>query len=329
MKARADNAGQAGDPSGNLDGGDAWGDERPLSPSGLQGAGRLASIGSDERLRAISYVKTGQLFALGLDIFHPSPSPADPSRPTQLHIMYRDWSHYEKGLVDFLPGGVGSVDDGVLLNCHGGTHLDALGHIMCDGMIADGEPASGTAGGLEYGDVAAIGRLGVVCRAVIADLCRSGGSDVLARDHHVTLAELLSCLASQGTDVGRGDMVLLRTGSLLRFRQEGPHAFFSDYSEPGLSDEEELLAWVDETGLLGIGSDTLANELPRSPSTGEGYPLHHYLLRDRGLQFHEALWLEDVAASCAEDGRYTGLYMASALRLVGASGSPVNPLFMK
>jgi kynurenine formamidase len=291
--------------------------------------GRLAEITERDRLRALRSVTEGRLWALGLDVFGDPPQPSFPGRPDQRHLIYRDWSHYEDGSVLPLPGGVTSVDDGVQLNCHGGSHLDALGHIMCEGMIAGGYPASSTIGGLRHADVASIARVGIVCRGVVVDLCRSAGVRWLPRDHEVTVSELQASLQEEGVILSPGDMLLLRTGSLCRYYEEGPSAFFTEYSEPGLSHDDELLAWIDETRILGIGTDTLANELPRCPATGEEYPLHRYLLRDRGLQFHEALWLEEVATDCALDGRFTGLYVASPLKLVGASGSPVNPLFMK
>jgi kynurenine formamidase len=292
-------------------------------------AGRLESLGNKERLRGVSAVREGKCWMLGTEVFGPSPGPADPGRPTQLHIVYRDWSHYEKGLAEPLAGGVCSVDDGVLLNCHGGTHLDARGHIFADGKIAGGIPASSTVGGLQHGDVAAIGRLGVVCRGVLVDLCRQWDGAPLPRDHKVTLEELQACLDAQEVDVQPGDMLLLRTGNIRRFREEGPACFWREYSEPGLSDDDDLLAWIDDNWILGIGTDTLANERPVSPRTGAQYPLHRYLLRDRGLQFHEGLWLEEVAVDCAADGVYIGLYVAAPLKLVGASGSPVNPVFLK
>ena len=292
-------------------------------------AGRLASLGAAARLRALSTVRDGKCWTLGTEIFGPAPGPSDPGRPTQLHIVYRDWSHYEKGLVHPLTGGVASVDDGVLLNCHGGSHLDARGHIMAEGMITGGVPASSTVGGLAEADVAAVARLGIVCRGVLVDLCRHSDGQPLPRDHEVTLAELESCLREEGAEVEPGDMLLLRTGSLLRFSLEGSEAFWKDYSEPGLSQDEALFAWLDDHAIVGIATDSLANELPTNPRTGEQYPLHRYLLRDRGLQFHEGLWFEEVAADCAADGRYVGLYVASPLKMVGASGSPVNPLFLK
>lgn len=292
-------------------------------------AGRLAAMAPADRLRAFGAVRDAKVFTLGIELFGRTPAPGYPGSPTPLHIMYQDWSSYEKGILRPDAGNVAWVDDGVLLNCHGGTHIDALGHVIVDGTIAGGVDASSTVGGLAHADVAAIARLGVISRGVLVDLCRKNADQPLARDHQVTLGEIESCLRDEHVEIAPGDMLLLRTGSLERYRREGSAEFFTEYSEPGLSHDEELFAWIDECGLLGIGSDTLANELPRDPAAHEEFCLHHHLLRDRGLQFHEVLWLEELAADCAADGRYIGLYVASPLKLVGASGSPVNPLFVK
>ena len=128
---------------------------------------------------------------------------------------------------------------------------------------------------------------------------------------------------------GKGDVILIRTGSLPRFYEVGPQEFFADYSEPGLSDDPELIEWIDRQQIVGIGTDSLANELPYSARSDQMYPLHRLLLRNRGMTFHEALWLEELAADSRADGCYAGLYVALPLKLVGASGSPMNPLFVK
>lgn len=314
----------------------AGGSGEGREPPGLGGRqpleselGRLGEIGPAERLRALQLVERGRVWSLGLAVRAGGGFPDFPGRPPFRREVYRDWSHYLSGEVGPLKGGVCSVDDGVVLGCHAGSHLDALGHIICEGSIAGGVDAATTVGELHHADVAALGHEGVICRAVLADVARWKGVEYLARDCLVTSAEVRQCLSRQGVEVKAHDLLLIRTGSLLRFEREGAEAFFDHYSEPGLGYEEELLSWIDEVRLLGIGTDTLANEIPTSPTTGEQYVLHRHLLRDRGLQFHEALWLEDVAAACAEDGRYEGLYLAMPLKLVGASGSPINPLFVK
>jgi kynurenine formamidase len=271
----------------------------------------------------------GSVWALGQRFFGDADLPNYPERPTPLHMIYRDWSHYLAGRHHEQAGGGASVDDGFLLSCHGGTHVDALGHAISDGVLWGGTDATETFGGLRRCDVAAMGAHGLICRAVLVDLVGWRGNGPLPRHEHIRLSDVLACLEWQGAELARGDMLLLRTGSVERYHSEGSHKFFADYSEPGLSDEPELISWIDEIDLIGIGTDSLANELPRSPLTGLEFQLHRHLLRDRGLQFHEALWLADLAADCAVDRAYAGLYLASPLKMVGASGSPINPLFVK
>jgi kynurenine formamidase len=40
-------------------------------------------------------------------------------------------------------------------------------------------------------------------------------------------------------------------------------------------------------------------------------------------------FLEELAASCAADGRYEFMFVAPPLPITGGSGSPVNPVAIK
>ncbi len=274
-------------------------------------------------------MRRGRVFALGIPIFDPRGDPLSDDRPRALHVRYRDWSHYQTGRCQPLAGGVASVDDGIFISCHGTTHIDALGHIIADGTMWDGHDASQASAGLDWASIAPLAREGIFGRAILADVARYRQEDHLDRRHHITLAELLATLEEQATSAGQGDVLLIRTGSLAQFYETGAGEFFSDYSEPGLSYEPELIDWFASNKISGLGSDTLSNELPDSPTIRAGYPLHRYLMRNLGVLFHEALWLEDLAADCAADRCWEGLYIASPLNITGASASPVNPLFVK
>ena len=48
-----------------------------------------------------------------------------------------------------------------------------------------------------------------------------------------------------------------------------------------------------------------------------------------GLTVGEIFYLADLARDCAEDKRYEFLFVAPALPVTGAVGSPVNPLAIK
>jgi hypothetical protein len=48
-----------------------------------------------------------------------------------------------------------------------------------------------------------------------------------------------------------------------------------------------------------------------------------------GLTVGEIFHLNELAADCAKDGVYEFLFVAPALPITGAVGSPVNPLAIK
>jgi kynurenine formamidase len=44
---------------------------------------------------------------------------------------------------------------------------------------------------------------------------------------------------------------------------------------------------------------------------------------------NEIVWLDDLAADCAKDGQYDFLFVGAPLKIVGGTGSPVNPIAIK
>jgi kynurenine formamidase len=52
-------------------------------------------------------------------------------------------------------------------------------------------------------------------------------------------------------------------------------------------------------------------------------------MRNLGVTLTEIADLEALAADCAEDGRYEGMYVAAPLKVAKGSGSPVNPVVLK
>ena len=58
-------------------------------------------------------------------------------------------------------------------------------------------------------------------------------------------------------------------------------------------------------------------------------PFHALCLRDMGLMLGEYWNLTALAADCAEDGVFEFQLVAPPLNVVGAVGSPVNPIAIK
>jgi kynurenine formamidase len=114
------------------------------------------------------------------------------------------------------------------------------------------------------------------------------------------------------------------------FYKDGPAAFYGDtFNEPGLEYSPELVSWFQEREIVSLSTDTIANEVTFDPATKIVLPLHAALMRNLGVLFSEILWLEDLAADCAEDSQYSFLYAAAPINVVGGTGSPVNPVVVK
>jgi hypothetical protein len=58
-------------------------------------------------------------------------------------------------------------------------------------------------------------------------------------------------------------------------------------------------------------------------------PLHRVIIPSTGMLVGEIFDLEELAADCAEDGRYDFMFVAPPLMVTGAVGSPVNPHAIK
>ena len=57
--------------------------------------------------------------------------------------------------------------------------------------------------------------------------------------------------------------------------------------------------------------------------------VHTLVNGQRSEMLTEIADLEELAADCAEDGRYEFLYVAAPLKIAKAAGSPVNPVVIK
>jgi kynurenine formamidase len=56
------------------------------------------------------------------------------------------------------------------------------------------------------------------------------------------------------------------------------------------------------------------------------FPVHVLALNAMGVHLLDYLQFEDVAAHCEATGRWEFLFVAAPLRIVGGTGSPLNPI---
>ena len=122
-----------------------------------------------------------------------------------------------------------------------------------------------------------------------------------------------------------GDIVVVHTGWWTRFTRTG------DGAAAGSGLHWSAASWLHDHRVAAVAADNLMVEDPDQESgvTGTLLPMHMLCLRDMGLMLGEYWDLGALAADCASDGRYDFQLIAPPLRVVGAVGSPVNPIAIK
>ncbi len=272
--------------------------------------GALNLIGPEEVRRAVSLVKSGEVVSLAQPLSAKTPGPKH--RCGLQHFMNRDGGDYAAG--GRRPGGFQFSEDSVVMPLHIGTHIDALCHAWYDDELYNGFS------GNTVRSTTGAARLGVdkmppiVTRAVLLDFVQLRGKP-LAPNYSISRADLLEAAGAADIEIGRGDAVLIRTGWL-----EG-QADVTDISfdiEPGIDVEAAL--WLAQRDVAVIGADNYAIEVLPFPA-GQVFPVHQRLIRDYGVPLLEGLSLKEIASR----KRSTFLLMASALPIVGATGSPLAP----
>lgn len=297
-----------------------WGDDDEV--------GALNYLTPAEVLRGVAHIRTGEVFTLQRLINDPKGDPCWPGRTPAERTMVIDESTWDGENAPAFPGGLHYADDKINAFLQGSTQYDALGHVWYDGKIWNGHDARTTVGGLDHASVAPIAERGVVGRGVLLDMARFRDKENLDNGETFTHEDLLACAKAQGHPIEPHDILLIRTNFLKRFFDLG-EKFYEDFSEAGLTYSPELVRWFADMEIPNLVTDSMANEVTYEPNTGIALPLHCALMRNLGVTLTEIANLEKLAASCAEDGRYTFLYAAAPLKVHRASGSPVNPLVIK
>jgi len=291
--------------------------------------GTLNFLTNQEILRGIRTAKQGKVFSLGLQIGRKGGDIVFPGRSTTIHLMTQDEGSYKSGKVKPLPGGLKYADDVVFMYIQGTTQCDAIGHAWYGDKIYNGYSADSTIGGLSKASIVPIAEKGIVGRGVLLDIARYKDVKHLAKGEAVTLEDILGAARKQKVEVQKHDIVVLRTGYITVFYDEGSEAYFKDLNEPGITYSKELVDWFYRMEISAFAADTLSSEQTHSSTTKTMVPMHIFLMNYLGIPIQEILWLEELADDCAKDGQYDFLYCCAPLKFVGATGSPINPLAIK
>jgi len=290
--------------------------------------GGLNYLGPQEVVAAAGLISDGKVFTLQRLIGDPKGDPVWPGRTPAERTQIFDESSWEGDDAPAFPGGLHYADDKISAFLQGSTQYDALGHVWHDGKLWNGYEASTTVGGMDKASVEPIAQRGVVGRAVLLDMARFRGKPTLETAETFTHEDLIECAKAQGVELRKRDIILIRTNYLQLFFDLGDK-FYEGFCEPGLVYSPELVQWFQDMEIPNLVTDTIANEVTTDPNNGVALVLHNALMRNLGVTFTEITDLEELAADCAEDGRYEFFYAAAPIKVALGSGAPVNPIAIK
>jgi hypothetical protein len=106
-------------------------------------------------------------------------------------------------------------------------------------------------------------------------------------------------------------------------------AFARNVTTPGLAQGEEMCRYLWNSHISAVVSDTYAVEaIPAEIDSVVGF-LHRMLIGQFGMALGEFWWTHDLAADCAQDGRYEVFLTSAPMHAPGGIGSPANALAIK
>ena len=256
---------------------------------------------------ALALVRSGRVVSIGRDLDTVS-GPSNP-RPVVHQLLYA--GHQPESAMDF----VGIAPHGFAV-----THLDAVGHVYFEGEMYNGRRAAEEVDrfGMRFGSIEAMAE-GVVTRGVLLDVASATGVDYLDPTAVIGPADLEAAEEYWGVEAGRGDAVLVRSG---RMAHEAG-------SNPPRPDERaglnmQAIRWLHHREVAVYGGDCI-EKLP-SPYPGLHLPLHSLGLAGMGLALLDWPDTEVLRTVCLAEGRAEFVLMMAPLRLLGGTGSAVNPL---
>ncbi|MBF4600375.1 cyclase family protein [Frigoribacterium sp. VKM Ac-1396] len=268
--------------------------------------GTLNLIDDAARARAAEEVRVGRSVSLALPVEPasmlggPFAPPSPPSPPVQQALLHTGTP----------PMGMSEV---LIVTPHHPalTHLDAFAHLPVDGVVYPGMPLEDavTAGGVDHGSTTAFA-VGITTRGVLLDLAPGGR---LPSAHAITRADLDAAEEHSGAQVLPGDAVVVRSG----------WGFSWDSEEPAPGMTVDAIRWLHDRGVSLYAGDVGDSFPPTDPQVP--MPLHMVALARLGMPLVDSVATDDLAATCAELGRYAFLLSVAPPRLHGLTGVPVNP----
>jgi len=293
--------------------------------------GTLNYTQAEDIVAAARLVKKGKVLSLALNFDQHGPQGAKSKYPAMgrinpVHTMLRTGTDAYSGVLDHR--GIRAADDMVVMPLQCGTQWDGLGHIFYENYMWNGyDCREVTSNGAQKCGIEKT-KNKMVGRGVFLDVARALGKKWLDDGYGITIADLDKTAKMQGVTVKRGDFVVVRTGQMEAKLEAGSWDGYPGGDAPGFS--FETLEWIKRTELAALASDTWGCEVrPNESEQGINQPWHWITIPMMGMTMGEIFYVKELAEDCAGDKTYEFLFVAPALPITGAVGSPTNPLAIK
>ena len=280
---------------------------------------------------AAQLVKKGKVISLGLNYDQYGPQGARSKYPAMgrfnpVHLMTRTGTDAYAGILD--SRGIRGTDDILIMPLQSGTQWDGLGHILYENYTWNGydcrviSSAGAAKNGIEKTKTKMVGR------GVFLDIPKMLGVEWLEDGYPVTGDDLDKACKAHKVEVKRGDYVIVRTGMMERCLHDQSWDGYPGGDAPGLAFES--IDWIQSKQIAGIATDTWGAEVrPNETDENINQPWHWIVIPIMGLTVGEIFYLGDLAKDCNEDNVHEFMFVAPALPVTGAVGSPTNPLAIK
>ena len=273
--------------------------------------GAVNMVTNEKRAAAARLVKTGRAVSLSRE-FPKLPAPNNPTPAI----------HYMKRNIQPDTGG-GSATDYYGISYHGTatTHLDALCHVWdSNGMWNGADPKEViTFDGAEFGSIENW-KEGIITRGVLLDVPKHRGEPYVTQENPIHGWELEDIAKEQGVTMEPGDALVVY-GGREKWNEDGNPLWGSDRTlRPGL--HASCLKFIRESDCCVLVWDMMDH-------TPNGYDIPwsvHGSIFAYGIGLLDNSLLQPLAEACAEEGRYEFMLTINPLRVVGGTGSPVNPV---
>jgi kynurenine formamidase len=292
--------------------------------------GTLNLVTPELIVEAAKLVRKGKVISLALNYDQHGPQGGKSKYPAlgrfnPIHLMTRTGTDAYSGVLDHRK--IRGTDDIIIMPLQCGTQWDGLGHILYENFMWNGYDCRNvTSGGAQKAGIEKT-KEKMVGRGVLLDVAKALGRKWLPDGFAITNQILDYTEEKLKVKVKRGDYLIVRTGHVERKLADRNWDGYSGGDAPGLA--FETLEWLHKRDVAAVVTDTWGVEVRPNETEDTNQPWHWVAIPIMGLTVGEIFYLGELSKDCAQDKRYEFMFVAPALPITGAVGSPVNPLAIK